>query len=82
MSRSAPWLLAAGLAAGMACSRPPAPSVGTSSYFDNTGRDDVISGGVKLVPMTTPKGRFHVWTKRVGNNPTRRTIFRASSDSC
>jgi len=38
-------------------------------YFDNTGRDDVISGGVKLIPITTPKGTFKVWTKRVGNNP-------------
>lgn len=40
-----------------------------SSYFDNTGRDDVLSGGVKMVEITTPKGNFKVWTKRVGNNP-------------
>ena len=39
------------------------------SYFDNTGRDDVLSGGVKRIPITTPKGSFHVWTKRTGNNP-------------
>ena len=45
---------------------PPRP---TASYFDNTGRDDVLSGGVKLIPITTPKGTFKVWTKRVGNNP-------------
>lgn len=38
-------------------------------YFDSTGRDDVLSGGVKLIPITTPKGSFRVWTKRVGNNP-------------
>jgi len=38
-------------------------------YFDNTGRDDVLSGGVKMIPVTTPKGTFKVWTKRVGNNP-------------
>ena len=41
----------------------------TSSYFDNTGRDDVISGGVKMIPISTPIGDFNVWTKRVGNNP-------------
>jgi hypothetical protein len=29
----------------------------------------VISGGVKLIPITTPKGTFKVWTKRIGNNP-------------
>ena len=38
-------------------------------YFDNSGRDDVVSGGVKLVPIHTPKGDFRVWTKRTGNNP-------------
>ena len=39
------------------------------NYFDNTGRDDALSGGVRLIPIKTPKGNFRVWTKRVGNNP-------------
>jgi len=47
----------------------PAVAAPASSYFDNTGRDDVLSGGAKMIPVTTPKGTFHVWTKRVGNNP-------------
>ena len=38
-------------------------------YFDNTGRDDVLSGGVKMIEISTPEGKFNVWTKRVGNNP-------------
>ena len=46
---------------------PPAPM--TSTYFDKTGRDDVLSGGVKQITIDTPKGKFKVWTKRVGNNP-------------
>jgi proline iminopeptidase len=29
----------------------------------------VQSGGVKLIPIETPKGTFRVWTKRFGNNP-------------
>jgi proline iminopeptidase len=41
----------------------------SASYFDQAGRDDVLSGGVKLVPISTPKGEFRVWTKRIGNNP-------------
>jgi len=40
-----------------------------SNYLDSTGRDDQLSGGVKMIPITTPKGTFNVWTKRVGNNP-------------
>jgi proline iminopeptidase len=56
------------------CSNPatvnrPAPGSSLASYFDNTGRDDLLSGGVKTIPVTTPKGTFKVWTKRVGNNP-------------
>jgi proline iminopeptidase len=46
-------------------SSPASPS----QYFDNSGRDDVLAGGVKMIPVTTPKGTFRVWTKRVGNNP-------------
>jgi proline iminopeptidase len=41
----------------------------TRAYFDNSERDDVLSGGVKMIPISTPKGTFKVWTKRVGNNP-------------
>ena len=40
-----------------------------ASYFDTTGRTDVVSGGVRQIEITTPKGKFKVWTKRVGNNP-------------
>lgn len=46
----------------------PAPN-STASYLDYSQRDDVLSGGVKMIPITTPKGTFRVWTKRVGNNP-------------
>jgi len=40
-----------------------------TDYFDNTGRTDVLSGGVRMIEIQTPKGQFRVWTKRVGNNP-------------
>src|SRR5947209_2715857 len=40
-----------------------------SSYLDNRERDDVLTGGVRMIPVDTPKGRYRVWTKRVGNNP-------------
>lgn len=42
----------------------------------DSGRDIVtatlarlLAGGVRLIPIKTPKGEFRVWTKRVGNNP-------------
>ncbi len=30
---------------------------------------EVQTGGVKIIPIETPKGKFNVWTKRIGNNP-------------
>jgi len=39
-----------------------------STYLtDNTS--GIKTGGVKVVQITTPKGKFNVWTKRIGNNP-------------
>jgi proline iminopeptidase len=49
-------------------STAPMPAA-AAPYFDSTGRDDVLTGGVKLIPIATPAGNFKVWTKRVGNNP-------------
>jgi len=45
------------------------------TYLDNTGRDDILSGGARRIPISTPKGDFHVWTKRFGNNPTAKLLF-------
>lgn len=59
-------LLAALLAAVTGCASQQSPS---TSYFDHSGRTDVLTGGVRMIPITTPKGTFNVWTKRVGNNP-------------
>lgn len=40
-----------------------------SSYFDTSGHPDAFAGGARMIPISTPKGTFNVWTKRVGNNP-------------
>ncbi len=45
------------------------------AYFDNSGRDDVLSGGVKIISVSTPKGDFKVWTKRIGNNPSIKVLI-------
>jgi proline iminopeptidase len=53
----------------------PAPAPAANTYFDYSGRDDKLTGGVKMIPITTPKGTFRVWTKRVGNNPTMKVLL-------
>ena len=39
-----------------------------AEYF-NYGDSNLQSGGVKMIPIQTPVGKFNVWTKRFGNNP-------------
>ena len=71
-------LLTLGALALNACANnapPPAPPAATNAYLDNSGRDDVLTGGVKMIPITTPKGTFKVWTKRVGNSPTMKVLL-------
>ena len=45
------------------------------SYLDSSGRDDVLSGGSRLIPISTPSGTYRVWVKRVGNNPDLRVLL-------
>jgi proline iminopeptidase len=46
-----------------------------AGYLDYSGRDDELTGGVKLIPIDTPKGTFRVWTKRIGNNPAIKVLL-------
>jgi proline iminopeptidase len=72
---SACLLLTALLSA--ACSSPAKETEAASaatSYFQSqeTGVQD---GGIEMVPITTPKGTFNVWTKRFGNNPKMKLLL-------
>ncbi|MHB1577299.1 MAG: proline iminopeptidase-family hydrolase [Candidatus Dormibacteria bacterium] len=46
-----------------------------ADYLDYTGRADRLSGGARRIPIDTPSGRFHVWTKRIGNNPELKVLL-------
>jgi len=46
-----------------------------SGYLDNSGREDVLSGGARLIGVDTPKGRYRVGVKRTGNNPRLRVLL-------
>jgi proline iminopeptidase len=67
-------LAAAALGGGCTASAPgpgapPARDLGASpagTYFD-LAEPGVRTGGVRMVPVSTPSGTFDVWTKRVGN---------------
>jgi len=46
-----------------------------NDYLSFENRDDQYTGGIKMIPITTPKGTFKVWTKKVGNNPTKKVLL-------
>jgi proline iminopeptidase len=46
-----------------------------NNYLDYSGSEDQFTGGIKMIPISTPKGEFNVWTKRVGNNPRIRVLL-------
>jgi proline iminopeptidase len=68
MSRCLALLLAALLAQpGPAQTPASTPTPTLRSYFADPA--PLKEGGVKQIPIQTPKGAFKVWTKRFGNNP-------------
>ena len=56
----------------------PAP---TNDYFKNT-EAGIQTGGVKIIEIETPKGKFKVWTKRVGNNPRIKLLLLHGGPAC
>lgn len=47
----------------------------TNTYLDYSEKPDQFTGGINMIPISTPKGTFKVWTKRVGNNPHMRVLL-------
>jgi len=69
-------LLLASILVLLGCSNDaPSTTAESVDYLDNTGRADVLSGGIRMIPIETPKGNFRVWTKRVGNSPTMKVLL-------
>jgi proline iminopeptidase len=44
------------------------------SYFQPSD-SGLQTGGVRMIPIQTPKGNFKVWTKRFGNNPQQKVLL-------
>ncbi|WP_420583336.1 proline iminopeptidase-family hydrolase [Reichenbachiella sp.] len=60
------------------CTSAEKPNESTENeigFFDYSGQDDQSTGGVKMIPIETPKGTFNVYTKRMGNSPTMRVLL-------
>ena len=69
------WIVCLAVTVGACANAPTPPPPSSSAYLDYSGRDDVLTGGVKMIPISTPKGTFKVWTKRTGNSPTMKVLL-------
>ncbi|GGK24577.1 proline iminopeptidase [Yeosuana aromativorans] len=45
------------------------------NYMDYSNSPDQLDGGINMIPITTPKGTFNVYTKRIGNNPKMKVLL-------
>ncbi len=53
----------------------PTNKITVDTYFKNTDTSLVKMGGVQMIDISTPKGKFKVWTKKFGNNPTIKVLL-------
>jgi proline iminopeptidase len=44
-------------------------NISVTDYFKSADTSKVKTGGIQMISINTPKGKFNVWTKRFGNNP-------------
>ncbi len=69
----------------LACTSPYAPPAGSNlslkDYFAQTDTG-LQTGGVKIIPISTPKGNFNIWTKRIGNNPKIKVLLLQGGPGC
>ncbi len=63
------------------CTTSPGENKSTSAYFDNS-EEGIQTGGVKMIWIQTPKGKYKVWTKQVGNNAKTKVLLLNGGPGC
>src|SRR5262245_30163940 len=58
------------------------PEKSTSLDYFKSEETGVQDGGVKMISIETPKGKFNVWTKSVGNNPKTKLLLLNGGPGC
>lgn len=83
--RTLPFLFLTLVALALACTSPYAPPTGSNlsvkDYFAQTDTG-LQNGGVKVISISTPKGNFNIWTKRIGNNPRVKVLLLQGGPGC
>jgi proline iminopeptidase len=53
-----------------------------TAYFLADSTKGIQTGGIEMITIETPKGKFKVWTKRVGNNPATKILLLNGGPGC
>ncbi|MCC7245494.1 MAG: proline iminopeptidase-family hydrolase [Saprospiraceae bacterium] len=78
-----PSLLLATLFFLGSCNQQPTQTDNTAlSAYLKSPETGVKTGGTKVIEINTPKGKFKVWTKRVGNNPRMKVLLLHGGPAC
>jgi|ERR1700757_269657 len=65
------------------CSNKSNKKENKNLFFCLDDSEDVVqTGGVKMIAIETPKGKFKVWTKQIGNNPTIKVLLLNGGPGC
>jgi proline iminopeptidase len=51
-------------------------------FFLDDSKNVIQTGGVRMVTIETPKGKFKVWTKQIGNNPITKVLLLNGGPGC
>ncbi|MBX7051244.1 MAG: proline iminopeptidase-family hydrolase [Flavobacteriales bacterium] len=65
----------------MSCNHPDQHPVPLDDYY-KPAESGIQTGGVKMIPVETPKGTYKVWTRRVGNNPQIKVLLLHGGPGC
>jgi proline iminopeptidase len=67
-------ILSTGLLACKQADRSAGTGTDLTSYLTDTA-SGLKTGGVQVVQISTPKGKFNIWTKKIGNNPKMKLLL-------
>ncbi|RYE01242.1 MAG: alpha/beta fold hydrolase [Sphingomonadales bacterium] len=51
------------------------PAVAQNASYNDLAETGLKTGGVRMITIDTPRGKYRVWTKRVGNNPRLKVLL-------
>ncbi|MCG2611433.1 proline iminopeptidase-family hydrolase [Flavobacterium sp. SM15] len=64
------------------CKESAAKEIAEKHNYFQKSNDSIQTGGIKVIPIETSKGKFNVWTKRIGNNPKIKLLLLNGGPGC